>query len=1304
MRNLDRACFIEGGSLLRVTGFLLLAILLTVVNTAFAQTGVNDRTTVSFSRAQFNRRTSVSSYDVTIANTSTQSLYAPLRAIVMNISSPTVTVANADGTTTPADDPYFDYSSLLPNGELLAGQSVTKRWEFNNPSRARFTFDVDVEAVLTGLSVTAQANLTSGYFPLAVVFSATTTGAIVNYEWDFDGDGTYDSSSTVTADAAHTYTMVGTYNATIRVTDSTGATATSSVDITAENPIRALPQAYPTAGSAPLTVRFVCGGTDATGTITFYEYDFDGDGEYDWTSDTPNNVNYRYNQPGVYSATLRIRDNHGLSDTASVTIAVDAGEQLLSLDANPPSGPAPLDVIFTTKGAQPGLVVPIFQDDMEGGGYGPFLDWWPEPEPDWNDPFADGWHHIDYEGHSSDSSWQCNLDPDSAVLEHSLISMTPIPLFEARSPIRLSFWHTLWVSDGCAYVDISEDGGFSWTTISSYQEDVYDWARSDIDLSPYYDDELGPPELFLRFRLAIELSGDAYWSIDDVSVTGSGVYYEYDFYGVEPTPSPSDFFDDVENGIGDWTPEGNWGITTDTYYSSHHCWTDSPGENYGNDVNASLTSQTIVLPDDGSPELSFWQRYSLESGFDSCYVEISTDGGSNWTTLASYTGTALDWHNAVIALSGYSGNAQIRFRLESDYIIVYDGWYIDDISIVGYGYYGSYSTTHFEFMQSDFFDDVENGMGDWTPEGNWGLTADTYHSSHYCWADSPGGNYSGGVNSSLTSRTFVLPDDGSPVLSFWHRYALEEGYDFGYVEISTDGGSDWTTLASYTGAALDWYNAVVDLSGYSGYAQIRFRLETDFNVVYDGWYIDDISIIGSGVYANTVWYQYSSPGTYNPSVRVTDALGVSTASTTVVVQEQGVPSVTATGSVLVGDAPLTISFTGSASSTNGDITLYEWDFDGDGTYDWSSTASPDASHTYNDGGTFDATLKVTDVTGATNSAVVTVEVDVDIFLSVSAESFKPDEEEAVTVTTTYSGGALISLVVKNKAGDIARTLVSDIQRQAGTYSDIWDGKDEQGDVAAHGVYYFAVYAELMGGRTTTCDLTYITGGQYFPYGDFNSNFDSLEDQFCTISYTLTSASEVTAFIAPFGYLDPSTGLGYGGERVRTIVADIPQVAGTHTLIWDGTDDNGCLLGRYVSPYPDTVGGGYLVAVLAWDLPDNAVVVEKDVPVISDVSAEPNYLDPSPLGRDDLSTGRTTTVSYNLSKPADITLSIYNMSGVAVRTNTEHNIPEGSNTISWDGKNDDGIFVKDGQYRLALMAKDDQGNQSMIMNAFVVVFY
>jgi subtilase family serine protease len=71
-----------------------------------------------------------------------------------------------------------------------------------------------------------------------------------------------------------------------------------------------------------------------------------------------------------------------------------------------------------------------------------------------------------------------------------------------------------------------------------------------------------------------------------------------------------------------------------------------------------------------------------------------------------------------------------------------------------------------------------------------------------------------------------------------------------------------------------------------------------------------------------------------------------------------------------------VIFRGNAYDKDGFIALYEWDFDGDGIYDYSSTVAPTVQHVYHTNGTYIAHLRVTDDRGATSvsSAFVVVKL------------------------------------------------------------------------------------------------------------------------------------------------------------------------------------------------------------------------------------------------------------------------------------------------------------------------------------------
>ena len=110
-----------------------------------------------------------------------------------------------------------------------------------------------------------------------------------------------------------------------------------------------------------------------------------------------------------------------------------------------------------------------------------------------------------------------------------------------------------------------------------------------------------------------------------------------------------------------------------------------------------------------------------------------------------------------------------------------------------------------------FADDVEGGVM-WTADAPWAKTTAEFHSVSTAWTDSPGTYYAPLADLSLTLADPVdLSPATEPQLVFWHKYQIETGFDFGTVEISTDGGSIWIPLHTATGIS-GWKREQLDLT------------------------------------------------------------------------------------------------------------------------------------------------------------------------------------------------------------------------------------------------------------------------------------------------------------------------------------------------------------------------------------------------------------------------------------------------------------------------------------------------------------
>jgi PKD repeat protein len=103
--------------------------------------------------------------------------------------------------------------------------------------------------------------------------------------------------------------------------DFDGGTIRRITFTSANQPPVAVATATPTTGAAPLQVSFNgSGSSDPDGETLSYAWDLDGDGAFD--DSTAANPTHTYTTSGSYTASLRVTDNQGASDTDQVTITV----------------------------------------------------------------------------------------------------------------------------------------------------------------------------------------------------------------------------------------------------------------------------------------------------------------------------------------------------------------------------------------------------------------------------------------------------------------------------------------------------------------------------------------------------------------------------------------------------------------------------------------------------------------------------------------------------------------------------------------------------------------------------------------------------------------------------------------------------------------------------------------------------------------------------------------------------------------------------------------------------------------------
>jgi len=265
------------------------------------------------------------------------STLTPGTAIIGSYTGPT---AGFTGTPVDGDAPL----TVVFDSSTSTGDITTYQWDFDNdgtidstaanpshiytgigtysvklvvsgPAGSNTMLMENYIAVTDGTAPTAaivtNPSPATGNYPLTVAFSASTTGDVSSYAWNF-GDGTLSTLAAPT----HTYTYPADFTATLVVTGTGGSSAPATVTIhaTQNAPVAGI-IANPTTGTSPLTVRF----TDAsTGSFNSYDWDF-GDGS---PHDTTANPSHEFTSAGVYTVSHTVNGAAGISNTATTTITV----------------------------------------------------------------------------------------------------------------------------------------------------------------------------------------------------------------------------------------------------------------------------------------------------------------------------------------------------------------------------------------------------------------------------------------------------------------------------------------------------------------------------------------------------------------------------------------------------------------------------------------------------------------------------------------------------------------------------------------------------------------------------------------------------------------------------------------------------------------------------------------------------------------------------------------------------------------------------------------------------------------------
>ncbi len=265
------------------------------------------------------------------------------------------------------------------------------------------------------------------------------------------------------------------------------------------------------------------------------------------------------------------------------------------------------------------------------------------------------------------------------------------------------------------------------------------------------------------------------WSVGDSNPSGTTAYWN-----------------DVSSAFGgEGTHSGNY----KAYCAGTGYGGSSSSPTYRDYMDAYMTRTVNLIGYDDAYVQFYYKMPSLDildtTVYDYGQLKIGT------IELGRYATVQTSWTSSRVYLTDYAGGVfDLTWNFHSDPIFVYEGWYVDAITIVGMSF-----------------------------EDNTALHQYDYYMDAYM------------------MKQIDLTDYISATLSYYYWLDSETDYDYLFVQTSTD-GSTWNDELLYTGNSGGWVQDTVDLTPYVGSSvYIRFLFYSDEIISdYEGAYLDDIVI------------------------------------------------------------------------------------------------------------------------------------------------------------------------------------------------------------------------------------------------------------------------------------------------------------------------------------------------------------------------------------------------------------------------------------------------------------------------------
>ncbi len=148
-------------------------------------------------------------------------------------------------------------------------------------------------------------------------------GTINHYEWDFDGDGIFETDTGTSPLASHSFAQRGAYPVSVRVTDDGLLENVYTRTINVSHPPTAALNYLPLSPQSQETVSLDAGdSSDEDGPIIDYQWDLDGDGIFELDTGGSAQTSTSFATPGLHTVRVMVTDTDGATAIKSVDVVV----------------------------------------------------------------------------------------------------------------------------------------------------------------------------------------------------------------------------------------------------------------------------------------------------------------------------------------------------------------------------------------------------------------------------------------------------------------------------------------------------------------------------------------------------------------------------------------------------------------------------------------------------------------------------------------------------------------------------------------------------------------------------------------------------------------------------------------------------------------------------------------------------------------------------------------------------------------------------------------------------------------------